>query len=210
MSGAPDPTTEPYAVLGVAPDATPQQIARAYRRLAKELHPDRAGTATEREMARLNAAYDLLRDGLADAQADRLRRGAARPDAPKAPAQPGAWLDEATRRSLGRELVAALEPGEQVLAVADAAMADSHDVRLAVTERRLVWLRDDAISDRVRYQRHARITGVEARGRGRLRRTGELRVSTDTGRRLAFGELAPGVAEHLLGTLRGVWPGPPA
>ena len=29
-----------YGTLGVAKDATPEQIKRAYRKLARELHPD--------------------------------------------------------------------------------------------------------------------------------------------------------------------------
>jgi DnaJ-domain-containing protein 1 len=34
------PTMDPYAVLGIPPGATPHQIKRAYRGLAKEHHPD--------------------------------------------------------------------------------------------------------------------------------------------------------------------------
>lgn len=207
MPGAADPTRDPWDVLGLDPGAPDDEIARAYRRRAKELHPDRAGAGSAPEMAQLNAAYDLLRDGLAEAQRERLRTGAANPagDGPTgdtAPPPPGHWLTEDVRRRLGGELTAALEPGEQVLATADAATWDSHDVRLAVTDRRLVWLRDDAISDRVRYQRHDRITAVDTRPRGRLRRTAELRVTTDGGRRLRFGELAPGVEEVLLTSIR--------
>jgi curved DNA-binding protein CbpA len=48
-----------YGVLGLPPTATPVEVAAAYRRLAKEWHPDRGGG--DRRMAEINAAYDLLR-----------------------------------------------------------------------------------------------------------------------------------------------------
>ena len=51
---------DPYATLGVARGATPAQIARAYRRLAKELHPDRGGDATGVRMREVNAAWEIL------------------------------------------------------------------------------------------------------------------------------------------------------
>ena len=46
------------AVLGLPPSATPQQIKRRYRALAKRYHPDRGGD--QREMQRIVAAYQLL------------------------------------------------------------------------------------------------------------------------------------------------------
>jgi curved DNA-binding protein CbpA len=54
---------EPLGVLGLPPTATPQEVAAAYRRLAKEWHPDRRGGAeAERRMAEINAAWSILRD----------------------------------------------------------------------------------------------------------------------------------------------------
>lgn len=61
----PDPTSRsPHAVLGVAKNATREEIQRAYRKLAAEYHPDKVDTsATEiRELAakrlrEINAAY---------------------------------------------------------------------------------------------------------------------------------------------------------
>ena len=50
-----------YRILGVARDATTAAIKRAYRRLAKELHPDRAGRGPE-AFQDLQAAYETLAD----------------------------------------------------------------------------------------------------------------------------------------------------
>lgn len=47
-----------YAILGIPPDADLQTIARAYRRLAIQCHPDHGGN--EREMALINEAWLTL------------------------------------------------------------------------------------------------------------------------------------------------------
>lgn len=46
------------AVLGLPAHATPQQIKRRYRALAKRYHPDRGGDP--RQMQRVIAAYEYL------------------------------------------------------------------------------------------------------------------------------------------------------
>ncbi|MES2785556.1 MAG: J domain-containing protein [Pseudomonadota bacterium] len=53
-----------YQTLGVAPDASPDEVRRAYRKLAQKYHPDRnAGKASaQAAMARVNGAYDVLGD----------------------------------------------------------------------------------------------------------------------------------------------------
>lgn len=56
---------DPYAILGVPKGATDEDIRRAFRKLAKELHPDvnRSGTAaTEDRFKKVSAAYDVLGD----------------------------------------------------------------------------------------------------------------------------------------------------
>jgi hypothetical protein len=155
-------------------------------------------------MISINAAYDLLRDRLEEANG--ATGGAARrngPGAAPAPDPPpveiaGAWLAPSVRRVLARELLAALEPGEQVDDIVLTATGDSHDVQLAVTDRRLLWLRDDAIMGRVRQLRYRDLARVEARPAGRLRRHGQLRVqAAANGRWMRFVELRPEVLARL-------------
>src|ERR1044072_2809402 len=103
---------DPYAVLGLAADASVEDAARAYKQLAKEWHPDRAGEAGAARMIQLNVAYELVRSAQRPSvpgprasvptAADTTRRGA------------GHWLPEAMRRALGRELLDALETDEPV------------------------------------------------------------------------------------------------
>lgn len=49
-----------YEILGVAPDATPQEIRSAYRRLAKQVHPDQGGSAAIFQF--ISDAYATLSD----------------------------------------------------------------------------------------------------------------------------------------------------
>jgi hypothetical protein len=51
---------DPFDVLGVAPDATVHELRAARRRLAMDIHPDRAGgsAAANAAMQRLNEAFD--------------------------------------------------------------------------------------------------------------------------------------------------------
>ena len=55
---------DPYKVLGVSPDASDEEIKRAYRRLAKQYHPDRnPGDATAaQKMQQINAAYEQIKN----------------------------------------------------------------------------------------------------------------------------------------------------
>jgi curved DNA-binding protein CbpA len=54
---------DPYVVLGVRRQASPDQIARAYRRAARLTHPDGGGSGagSERFQA-VSDAYEVLRD----------------------------------------------------------------------------------------------------------------------------------------------------
>ena len=55
---------DPYKVLGVSPDASDEEIKRAYRRLAKEYHPDRnpGDEAAAKKMQQINAAYEQIKN----------------------------------------------------------------------------------------------------------------------------------------------------
>src|SRR2546426_12144756 len=59
MAGLPDL----YAVLGIAREASGEDIKRAYRRLARELHPDvNSDPEAERRFKQVTAAYQTLSD----------------------------------------------------------------------------------------------------------------------------------------------------
>lgn len=64
---------DPYAALGVPRTATADEIRRAYRNLAKELHPDvRPGDKqAEERFKRATAAFNLLSDPTTKARFDR-------------------------------------------------------------------------------------------------------------------------------------------
>lgn len=57
-------TTDPYAVLGLAPGADLESVRHAFRRLSMELHPDRRpdDAAAARRYAEVTQAYKAIRD----------------------------------------------------------------------------------------------------------------------------------------------------
>jgi hypothetical protein len=183
---------DPYAVLGVRPGTPQKDIAAAYRDAAKRWHPDRsAGEEAELRMAEINAAYDLVR---AAAQHRDPARPAPRPaSAAAAPgrAVKGDWLLPALRLALGRELLDTLNPGEDVRLVTPTSTWASPRAILAVTDRRLLWLLDDALVTRVHSLAFRNVAQIDHRVR---RRSATLSVRTLAGRRHVFHDLRPHTA----------------
>ena len=122
-------TPDPYAVLGVPRDASPLQVARAHRRLAKRHHPDLhegAAEAAER-MRRINEAWATLSSPLRRAEYDRANPAAGTPSgghwgasrAPIQPVPPSSTRTWATWRATADETRAAprtaRQPGEVVI-----------------------------------------------------------------------------------------------
>jgi DnaJ-like protein len=180
--------TDSYAVLGLQAGASDAEVAAAYRRLAKEWHPDVHGTeAAVRRMVAINAAYEELR---------------ARSAAPAAPssavtAPPGA------QTGLGPELSSALRPGEEIVLSSPTATWNSPEAFLVLTSIRLLWLLDDAVTHRVRSLALSQIASIDVElGRVRRRRA-TLIVRTRHGRRFAFAELAPATARAIAAAIRG-------
>ncbi|OGZ34252.1 MAG: molecular chaperone DnaJ [Candidatus Portnoybacteria bacterium RBG_13_41_18] len=59
-----------YEILGVAKNASPDEIKRAYRKLAHEFHPDKGGDAEK--FKQINEAYQVLGDPQKRAQYDQF------------------------------------------------------------------------------------------------------------------------------------------
>ena len=176
---------DPYSILGIKPDADERDVAAAYRAQAKRWHPDRGGgVEAARRMAEINAAYDMLRAGVAQAA-----RAPARPPRPRAAR--GSWLAEPVRRALGPELLHALADREAVHFVTPASTWASPHAVLAVSDRRLLWLLDDAPVARVRSLAFRDVESVTHRAR---RRAATLVVRTLAGRRHSFADLRPHTA----------------
>jgi hypothetical protein len=182
---------DPHSILGVPAGVDERELTAAYRAQAKRWHPDRGGgEEAARRMAEINAAYDLLRAGMAHAHGARpaKRRGGR-----------GSWLPESIRRALGPELLEALTQAEAVRLVTPASTWASPRAVLALTERRLLWLLDDAPVGRVRSLALRDVATVSLRVR---RRGATLSLRTTAGRRYSFADLRPPTAAAIERHLR--------
>ncbi|HVW17084.1 MAG TPA: J domain-containing protein [Solirubrobacteraceae bacterium] len=186
---------DPFATLGVDPGVSERELAAAYRRLAKRWHPDRAGgeVGTDERMVALNAAYAQARSQLRRAARTRKADPVVTRRKP-----PGAWLSAETRKALGWELLTALVEDERVERIASAGGPGRGPIRLVVTDRRLLWLVEDAVTARLDWVRFGLIEHAEVRRPLLSRRRGALlRLRTKTGRRFAFGDIEPELAQAI-------------
>lgn len=118
-------TVDPYAVLGIARDASPQQVAGAHRRLAKRFHPDlHPDEQTAARMQQVNEAWAILSSTTRRAEFDAVHPTAGTPSSghwaasrrPIRPAQPTTTRTWASWRATAAETRAApktvRQPGE--------------------------------------------------------------------------------------------------
>jgi molecular chaperone DnaJ len=79
-----------YALLGVPENANDEELRKAWRQLALQWHPDRAGEGATATFQKLSVAYAVLSDPIARATYDRRRRASAppRPAPPTSPPPP--------------------------------------------------------------------------------------------------------------------------
>ncbi len=107
--------TDPYAVLGVSPDASDGELRRAYRDLVKRHHPDHNGGSPESaaRFAQIQSAYALIAerrrapagdvdDRIADIEAELRRQTAARVAAARAEAAAQAAARAARAEAVAR------------------------------------------------------------------------------------------------------------
>jgi curved DNA-binding protein CbpA len=116
---------DPYAILGLPRNASPLQVARAHRRLAKRFHPDlHPGEEVAARMQQVNEAWALLSSASRRVEYDSAHPAAGTPASghwaasrrPIRPAQPTTTRTWATWRATAAETRAApktvRQPGE--------------------------------------------------------------------------------------------------
>ncbi len=98
---------DPYVILGVSRTASAEEIKKAYRRLAKQYHPDRnpGDKAAEKRFKETQAAYDVLGDADRRAQYDRFGAGGPPPDM-------RGWNDQAAGRGPGHHAEGSIHFGD--------------------------------------------------------------------------------------------------
>lgn len=68
---------DPYVVLGVSRDATPEEVRAAFRKAVREHHPDTSSEVDDRDVQKIVDAYRLLIDPASRARYERGGSGPA-------------------------------------------------------------------------------------------------------------------------------------
>ncbi len=69
-----------YEILGIDRNASPEEIKKAFRHLARKYHPDVAGKESEEKFKEINEAFQVLSDPQKRAQYDQFGSAAFRPE----------------------------------------------------------------------------------------------------------------------------------
>jgi curved DNA-binding protein CbpA len=112
-----------YAVLGVAPSASPQAVRQAYREQAKVQHPDKGGSATE--FQRLQEAYEVLSNAGTREVYDAAQRDAATARRRQATRARAAAHEERRLAAAREQRMAQLRKAKAAMARMDRAMAEA-------------------------------------------------------------------------------------
>lgn len=142
-----DGSDDPYAVLGVPCEATPAELKAAFRRLAKEMHPDQNPNRTSVRFGKVFAAYQLLSDPVKRADYDRRTRSAPRDRPPgetprrEAKAAPNGGPQDAKGASADPKTARGNAPPPPSPTAGDVAPEREvlRDASILVTDRRVVF-----------------------------------------------------------------------
>lgn len=175
---------DPYETLGVAADATPEQIRTAYRKAASSAHPDRHGGDTERMQA-VNAAYELLRDPESRAAYDRGEHESC------ADAIPREFLREVFKRAITSNTPDVMEFALRELAGAErGARQELADVRSAI--RRVEGQRNRIKATTERDVYHALLQGTLEQLQNKLEQFDQTLVAVARAREILKAEYSRG------------------